>query len=200
MRNTKIKILLIIFIGISIEASAQKFGVKTNLLYDATTSMNLGIEIGLAHRWTIDISGNYNPWTFADNRKMKHWLIQTEARYWLCQNFSGHFFGLHAHYAQFNFGGMLPWGFNTGKMFGCIENREIMTHRFQGWLVGGGVGYGYHWILGNRWGLEAEIGFGYAYIECDKYLCQKCGEKIGPQYVHYVGPTKAAVTLVFLIK
>lgn len=84
--------------------------VKSNLLYNTTTSMNLGVEIGLAPKWTLDISGNYNPWTFSGNRKMKHWLVQPEVRYWPCQRFSGHFFGLHAHYAQFNVGGMLPWG------------------------------------------------------------------------------------------
>ena len=39
--------------------------VKSNLLYDATTTMNLGIEFGLAPKWTLDISGNYNPWTFS---------------------------------------------------------------------------------------------------------------------------------------
>ena len=174
--------------------------VKSNLLYNSTTSMNLGVEIGLAPKWTLDISGNYNPWTFSDNRKMKHWLIQPEVRYWLCQRFSGHFFGLHAHYAQFNVGGMLPWGFNSGKMFGAIENKDILNHRYEGWLLGAGIGYGYHWILGNRWGLEAEIGVGYARIEYDKYRCAKCGEKLKSGHKNYFGPTKAAVTLIFMIK
>ena len=174
--------------------------VKSNLLYDATTTMNLGIEFGLAPKWTLDISGNYNPWTFSENRKMKHWLIQPEARYWLCQRFSGHFFGLHGHYAQYNMGGMLPWGFNTGKMFGSIENPNILTHRYEGWLAGAGISYGYHWVLGNRWGLEATIGVGYAYLEYDKYPCERCGRKIATESKHYFGPTKAGVTLIFMIK
>ena len=40
---------------------AQKVAVKTNLLYDATTTMNLGLEIGLGKKWSLDLSGNYNP-------------------------------------------------------------------------------------------------------------------------------------------
>ena len=36
--------------------------MKSNLLYDATTTMNLGLEIGLARKWTLDIPVNYNPW------------------------------------------------------------------------------------------------------------------------------------------
>ena len=35
---------------------AQKVAVKTNLLYDATTTMNLGLEIGLGKKWSLDLS------------------------------------------------------------------------------------------------------------------------------------------------
>lgn len=186
--------------GLSAGAFAQKFAMKTNLLYDATSTMNLGGEIGLAPKWTLDISGNYNPWTFSDNRKMKHWLIQPEVRWWTCQKFSGHFFGLHGHYAQYNMGGMLPWGFETGKMFGNISNDAMLNHRYEGWLAGGGISYGYHWILGNRWSLEATVGVGYAYLKYDKYSCAKCGQKIGSESKHYVGPTKAGIALIYMIK
>lgn len=121
---------------------APKVALKTNMLYDATSTFNLGFEFGLGKKWTFDLSGNYNPWTFSDNRKMKHWLVQPEMRWWTCRRFSGHFFGLHGHYAQYNMGGMLPWGFHSGKMFGKIENRNILSHRYEGWLAGAGISYG----------------------------------------------------------
>lgn len=38
-------------------ALAQETAVKTNLLYDATTTMNLGVEFGLSPKWTLDVSG-----------------------------------------------------------------------------------------------------------------------------------------------
>ena len=38
----------------------QKFAVKSNLLYDATATINLGVEVGLAKKWSLDLSGNYN--------------------------------------------------------------------------------------------------------------------------------------------
>ena len=40
------------------ESSAQKWAIKSNLLYDATTSMNIGFETALAEKWTFDMSGN----------------------------------------------------------------------------------------------------------------------------------------------
>ena len=70
---------------------AQKWAVKSNLLYDATATINLGVEAALGHRVTLDVSGNYNPWKFGDAR-WKHWLVQPEVRYWLCESFNGHFF------------------------------------------------------------------------------------------------------------
>ena len=67
----------------------QKFAVKSNLLYDATATINLGVEVGLAKKWSLDLSGNYNGWKFGDEARMKHWLVQPEARYWLCEKFNG---------------------------------------------------------------------------------------------------------------
>lgn len=197
------KSLFLIAIGIALLFSTsiygQKVAVKTNLLYDATSTMNLGFEFGLSKKWTLDVSGNYNPWEFGENRKMKHWMVQPEMRYWLCEKFNGHFFGIHAHGGQYNWGGMLPWGFENGKMFG-IENRNILEHRYEGWLIGAGLSYGYQWILGKRWSVEASLGIGYAYLDYAKYKCEKCGEKIGDGHKNYFGPTKAAVSIIYIIK
>ena len=79
-----------------------KIAIKTNALYWATSTPNLGLEIGLAKKLTLDISGNYNPWKFSDNKQLKHWLVQPELRYWLCERFNGSFFGLHGHYGEMN--------------------------------------------------------------------------------------------------
>lgn len=196
----KISLLLMAFFALlSSSAYGQKLGVKTNLLYDATSTMNLGIEFSLAPKWTLDVSGNYNPWTFSDNKKTKHLLIQPEVRYWLCEKFNGHFFGLHAHLAEFNWGGMLPFGFKDGTMFG-IRNETIINGRFEGWLAGAGISYGYHWILGNHWGLETTLGVGYAYLNYDKYPCGKCGSLMGTEQKNYFGPTKLGITLIYMIK
>ena len=78
-------------------ASAQSVAIKTNLLYDATTSINFGIETRVAPRWSLDISGNYNPWNMPNNAKLKHWMVQPEARYWFCEVLNGHFFAIHLH-------------------------------------------------------------------------------------------------------
>ena len=57
----KVSILIVLVLGCFIESKAQKVALKSNLLYDATTTMNLGLEFGLARKWTLDVPVNYNP-------------------------------------------------------------------------------------------------------------------------------------------
>ena len=78
-RINKLAITLMLAAGTWITGQAQEVAVKTNLLYDATTTLNLGVEIGLGSKMTLDISGNYNPWRFHDYR-LKHGLIQLDLR------------------------------------------------------------------------------------------------------------------------
>ncbi len=80
------KITCILFLLTSISLSAQNITVKSNLLYDALVTANLGTEISFSPKWTLDLSANYNGWTFKDNKKWKHWMVQPEARYWFCEN------------------------------------------------------------------------------------------------------------------
>ena len=47
------------------ETYLPKFAIKTNALYWATSTPNLGFEVGLAKKITLDVSGNYNPWSLA---------------------------------------------------------------------------------------------------------------------------------------
>lgn len=165
---------------------AQKWAVKSNALYDATATINLGVEAALGPRVTLDVSGNYNPWKFGDAR-WKHWLVQPEVRYWLCKKFNGHFFGLHAHYAEYNVGG--------------ISFNETFRHnRYQGHLCGAGISYGYQWLIGKRWNLEATIGVGYARLWDRKYPIADCGEVLRTRSRNYFGPTKIGLSFIFFIK
>lgn len=163
-----------------------KFAIKTNALYWATTTTNLGFEVGLSKKLTLDVSGNYNPWEFSNNKQIKHWLVQPELRYWLCERFYGHFFGLHAHYAEANVSNL--------NIFGLGD------YRYQGNIYGAGISYGYQWILNKRWSMEATVGVGYARLNFDKYNCGTCGSKIGKEHKNYFGPTKIALSIIYVIK
>lgn len=185
-------ILFVTMIIALIPARAQDVALKTNLLYDALLTPSVGVEVGLAPKWTADVSGQINNWD-VNNHLWKQWVIQPEARYWLCQRFSGHFFGAHALGGQYNFGHVdLPFKF-LGTDF-----RELKEYRRQGWMVGAGIAYGYSWILDRHWNFEAEIGIGWIYTRYDTYRCADCGKKVKANTPHnYFGPTKAAINFVY---
>ena len=194
--NARLKIVLLSLgmMFVVSKSAGQDVALKTNLLYDiAAYTANAGVEVGLAPRWTVDVSGNYNAWTLSHDRKWKHWLVQPEARYWLCDRFAGHFFGVHALGGEYNAGHIK----NSISFLGT-DFSQLSDKRFQGWFAGAGQAYGYAWILSRHWNLEAEIGIGYIYTKYDSYPCATCGKKIDEGKSHnYVGPTKAAVNLVY---
>ena len=169
---------LIFVIGIWQSIIAQDVAIKTNTLYWLTTTPNLGVELSISKKVTIELAGAYNPWTFKNDKKMRFWLAQPEVKYWLCEKFNGSFIGLHFHGAQY-YGG-------------------FSSKRYDGYLAGGGFTYGYDWLLSPHWNLEAAIGIGYAYLwykESERISCGKCPEK---KHKNYFGPTKIALSLTYI--
>lgn len=101
------------------------------------------------------------------------------------------FIGMHGHYADFNVGGWPDWSFISDNM---------QHTRYQGYLYGGGFSVGYSWILKKRWSIETSVGVGYAHIVYDKYPCATCGMRLKESSKNYFGPTKASVSLIYVIK
>lgn len=172
---------------------AQNVAVKTNILYDALLNVNAGLEFGLARRWSLDLSGNYNGWEVRGH-KWKHWFAQPEARYWFCDRFARHFLGFHAIGGMYNVGNVPNNISFLGTDFSVVSDR-----RYQGWGIGGGIAYGYAFVLGRHWNLELELGLGYIYTRYDVLNCEECGRKLASDVPHhYYGPTKAAFNLVYI--
>lgn len=194
MKDIRIIMCALMLLLLGLSSAAQDFSVKTNLVDDALLDVNLGVEAAVAPKWTVEMPVSFNAWTLSHKRRWKHWAVQPGVRYWLCDRFAGHFFGAHLHGGQYNIGGI------DGKIniFGT-DLRKLKDSRYQGWFVGAGVSYGYTWILGRHWNAEAEIGLGYAYTRYDRYGCSGCGKKEATGRTHhYVGPTKAAINLVYV--
>ena len=178
---------------LSMGASAQKAALKTNLISDAVTSPNLGVEFRMKPKWTMDISGQMNTWNI-HQRRWCHWMVMPEARYWFCEAFEDSFLALHVLGGQYNVGNI----HNNIKFLGS-DFSQLSDYRFQGWAVGAGIGYGYDWMLAKHWNLEFEIGIGWIYTRYDKYPCAECGtvaEKDRPH--NYFGPTKLSLAIEYI--
>lgn len=183
------KLILLVCLFSSTLLYSQVVGIKTNILMDVTKTINLGAEVGLTPKTTLDLYVNYNPWKSNDLKMFKMLVFQPEYRYWLCDRFNGHFFGVHLHGGIYQAAGIdMP--------FGLWKN--LKNNRFKGNFLGFGVSYGYQWMLGKHWNAEANIGVGYVRAQYRQYQCATCGERLGKGHKNYVGPTKASLSLIYL--
>ena len=179
-------LLLFLLLVVSGFLQAQKFAGRTNALYLATGTPNVGVEYSLSKHWSLAGTVGYQPWKLGSTASLRHWLAQGELRYWPGGPFEGYFIGLHGLYSDYNIGGLSLW-----------PKQQV----YAGSFYGGGLSYGYHFPLGGRWGLELGLGVGYLHITYDNYSqCLECRERMGSQKQNYFGPTQAAVSLIYMFK
>lgn len=173
----KILLLCVAAIGAGTMAFGQRVAVKTNLLYWATASPNVGVDVAVSDHSTLGLSVCGNPWTFGQDAKIQHFLVQPEYRYWFCGKYTRGFVLAHAIAGKYTVGGFtLPF-----DLF-----QSLQTHHYKGWAAGVGVGYGYAWYLGAHWNLEASIAVGYArtrYYRSDAPAYKRSRNYFGPTHV-----------------
>lgn len=185
------------------EESRTIAAVKTNLLYDAVTAVNFAVEVPfeIKEQKFSALYEHHCPWWHIGNKYCLQFLtFGGEARWWFLPNtveesekrierdaLLGHFAGLYI------------WGglgdIQIGRNFGCSQ--------FDFWSVG--VTYGYAMPISKYLNLEFSLSVGYANIPYQCYTPSDDWEvlirdpyKVGT--LHYFGPTKAEVSLVFPIR
>ena len=171
-----------------------RFAIKTNLLYGATTTPNLGIEVLLSRFFTFDFAAGWNPFVYKDNRKFAHLMVQPTLRFWAQEPFNGHFFGLSTMYSYFNVSDIrVPYNW-----FGQLSN--LRNHRFYGHAFSASIQYGHQWVLSPRWSMEASINAGYMLLDYAQFECGWCGEFIRHNRSDHWGITNAAISLIYILR
>ena len=187
----KIMTIAILLITISNITIAQNVALKTNALYWATTTPNIGAEVKVDKKHTAQVFFGINPWepSGEKGKSRRHWSLMPEYRYWFCQAFNGWFVGVHAMGGEFNMAAI-------SFPFDILPDLE--DHRHEGWYAGGGVTAGYQWPISKHWNFETSIGVGYDYIDYDKFNCGRCGKKTISDHKNYFGITKVAASILYI--
>lgn len=193
--------LFLIMLAFGALSVKGQVAVKTNLLYDATTTPNLGVEFGWKGRTTFNIVYGLNPWSFDTEihgkRFAKHWVVMPEYRHWFCSRFNGQFIGVHLMGGQMNVSNTnfpLPGFFFSGENLA----KAAKSGRYQGEFAGLGFTYGYQWSLSRHWNIEAEAGMGYVWSHYGHYPCGDCGAKIDSGHTNYLGLTKLGLSIMYV--
>ncbi len=189
-------------------SSNQKVVVKNNLLYDATLTPNLTVEARTGRRTSVQLTAGFNPFTFSDNKKLKHMLFMPEFRLWADSTFYGNYFAVNAFYSHYNVSGinLLLW-------------KDTKTFRYQGDAVALGASVGHRWNFlhrdrqlrragfydsqyynsltlydrqsyrrESRWAIEAEVGVDVGYTWYEKFDCKHCGDSYGKDSKPFLTP------------
>lgn len=186
LRNALRLVICIVFYLVGdIKICAQTLALKTNVVNTLVGASNIGVEKTLGDKSTLSFEVCYEGWSLTNKIRMKHLFVQPELRFWNKHKFWGSFWGINVFAAQYNIGGL--------KYIGLDQSRV------QGMLLGGGFTYGYHWVIGERFNVEATLGVGYARIKYSKYKCEICGDFEGDGTLDHIGPTKVGVSIVYLL-
>lgn len=171
------------------------FAVKTNMLYDAGMTPNLGIEFYVAPNVSLSANWMYAWWK--KDRTSFYWRTyggDVEARYYIGNRearsertydraFKGHHVGLYGSLTTYDyeFGGN---GQQAAK-----------------WNYGGGIAYGYSLGITPRLNIDFGLGLGCLYGKYHKYEPSAIDNddyyKISTHQRRYWGPTKAEISLVW---
>lgn len=164
------------------------WSVKHNLLYDVALIPNIGVETYIGKQWSL--AGNWMYAWWSSNPKHKYWRTyggDLELRRWWGKKakekpLTGYHAGIYLQALTYDveFGG-----------------RGYLADRFS---YGGGVSIGFTQPVTPRLNADFTIGVGYIRGEYKEYL------PIDGNYVwqctkmrNYMGPTKAEITLIWLI-
>ena len=152
--------------------------LRTNLVYAASATPNIGLEVPVGERFSVGFNAGLKPWPrwFAwdwdktAETKWRHFLVAPEFRFWPSGVYDGLFVGADLIYTHYNVGAVkFPFGLYPA----------VRTHRLQGDFFGAGLFAGWSWWLSDRWRLEAEAGLGAGYADAAEYDCAYCGAQLG---------------------
>jgi len=170
--------------------------LKTNLLFDALTALNIELEVPLTKRWSIN-AGYYFPWWYLKKDKIALHILYgyIEGRYWF-NNKVEHSYCYHSLNGEKN--SLKGWygGFYIGKgIYDLMWKSEGVKGDIR-WS--GGLSFGYVHPISKHFALE--FGASIGYVDTDYKRFTPKGECLlwkSDESVKWIGITQAKISLVW---
>ena len=163
--------------------------VKTNLLFDLATALNVEAEVPFGKKFSLAGEWIFPWWLWEEEQYCFQMLSgNAEFKYWLGDReknpvMTGWFAGLYAGGGLYDF--------------------ELKTRGFQGeFFIAAGVSCGYQHKIAKNLSLEYTLGVGYLKTNYRKYVPRENGEVLVWQNdgrYTWIGPTRAKVSLVWTL-
>ena len=159
---------------------SQYSAVRTNALGWLAGTPNIGLDVAVSPRWSVEGCTYWNPVKTSNFRTIA-WGVSAGTRYWRFEPHVGKFLGLQVAGGNYDVGGKI-W------------------HQ-KGFFAGAGVSYGYSWLVKTRWNLTAELGAGCFYSK-DKKKKYSYGDLEDIYIYHYrrivIAPSRCELSVSYL--
>ena len=193
--------------------------VKTDIVTDALALPQIGVEVGVSDRMSVELMGWYSEWPYINPcKEHKVYGFRPEIRYWVNGAMSnGLFFGVHANIAWYAMMVNDTDFYQNASL--CKDAECTKTHFYRymyqnqdgvnvtnlyhdtpAWSAGITAGYALQLDKAGRWGAEFVGGIGYGHYEQNLYKKSDPWSLVtveSPQVKDYFGLTRASVNLVY---
>lgn len=156
--------------------------INTNLAEWCVGVMNIGGEVTISRKFTLNLSLSWSPWYITKKFAPRVFAILPEIRWWIKKPLAGYFFGVHFNMAWYNL------------KLGDYRYQDIGSP-----CLGGGITYGYNFNLSRHLGLELAVGAGYISFRYDKFHNSANGSKIDTRKTNYFGIDRINVSLTYYL-
>lgn len=168
------------------------FALKTNLLYDAMTALNIEVEVPIGQHWSV--AGEYTfPWWLSERKQhcLQSLSGYIEGRYWFGERtdrrqLTGWFAGVYAG--------------------GGYYDVEWDDKGYQGeFIIPIALSGGYAHSIGRNLSMEYSLGLGYMRTSYREYAPEVCPDGVQrlirqrSDTFNWIGPTRIKVSLVWMI-
>lgn len=169
---------------------SDRLFLTTNMLYDVALTPNIGVGMSVTDRITVLADWMYARWSNRDKRR--YWRIyggDIEARYRIGKQkasspLAGHHVGVYYSMACYDF--------QAGR-----SHRGVLSDK---WNYAAGVSYTYSMPIATRLNIDFSLGVGYLWGTYKRHAAiDDCDVWLSTHKLGWLGPTKAGVSLVWLI-
>lgn len=174
----------------ALECDGCRLFATTNMLYDAAMTPNIGVGIGIGDRVVLLADWMYARWSNHDRRR--YWRIyggDVEARYRIGARVKGSPLG--GHYVGV-YGSIVCYDFQAGR-----SHTGVLSDTYN---YAAGVSYTYSLPVSTHFNIDFNLGVGYLWGRYKKCTTiDDCDVWMSTHRLGWFGPTRAGVTLVWLI-
>lgn len=170
--------------------------IKTNLLFDVATALNVELEIPIARQWSVAAEWIFPWWYLKKDKWSMHIMYgNLEARYWFDNNLRSDYYYKLKHKQRNSMQGWFMGVYAGGGIYDLLWKEEGVKGNV---YLSTGLTGGYVLPLNRKMAIEFSLGVGYLRTNYERFVPKRnCLVWQRNESLKWFGPTRAKVSLIW---